>query len=166
MDTEPDPTSGEASDAGASPGTIAAPSPILFILTLIAGVLFNRIKSVRIAPTPWNRFVGVVLFTLGTILFVLAFKQMRDLGVSPDHEDEPPELLTDGPYRISRNPIYLGNCLQYIGLSLIANSVWAAGLIVPLLIYLNRVTKREEAYLEERFGDDFIQYRDDVGRWL
>lgn len=152
--------------------TIAAPSPVLFGLALVAGLLLDRIGSSGGTGTRThgtggpNRVVGVVSFVLGTVLFVATIGQMRRIDTSPDHADAPPELLTEGPFGYTRNPIYLGNCLQYVGLSLLADSRWAPRLLVPLMLYLDRVVEREEAYLRARFGNEFERYRHEVRRWL
>jgi protein-S-isoprenylcysteine O-methyltransferase Ste14 len=64
-------------------------------------------------------------------------------------------LVVDGIYRRTRNPLYLGLTLIYLGLGVAAGSLWAIGLVVPLLWVINvGVVKREERYLELKFGDD------------
>jgi protein-S-isoprenylcysteine O-methyltransferase Ste14 len=103
---------------------------------------------------------------MGVILFVSAILAMRRIETTPAHDDESPELLTEGVFRYSRNPIYLGQSLAYVGASLLLDSLWPLVTLVPLLWYLDRVIEREEAYLETAFGDEFDQSRDSVRRWL
>jgi len=159
-----EPASLDVSDA--HHGTIAAPSPILFVLTLIAGAVLDRLRPVGTVPRPWNRVVGIVSFALGSVLFVAAVRAMRRHETSPAHEDTPPALITSGPFRYTRNPIYVGNCLQHIGVALLLNNGWAVALTAPLMAYLDRVVTREEAYLEERFGEEFRDYSTEVSRWV
>ena len=73
----------------------------------------------------------------------------------------------DGPYRYSRNPIYVGFGITYAGFALAMDSPVALALLVPCLIVVDRfVIAREERYLEGRFGDAFRTYRNEVRRWL
>lgn len=147
-------------------GSILAPSPILLLLTFVFGVVLDRLKRVETLSRPWNVVVGGLSFAAGTALFVGAIRAMRSANTGPSHEDDPPRLVTDGVFGYSRNPIYLGNCLQYVGLSLLYNSSWPLLVLVPTVAYLDRVVDREEAYLESRFDEEFESYRENVRRWL
>lgn len=76
-------------------------------------------------------------------------------------------LVTDGPYRLSRNPMYRGLALLYGGLPLVFSVTWALPLLVPVLIYTQaRVIAPEERYLERAFGDAYHAYRARVRRWI
>ena len=76
-------------------------------------------------------------------------------------------LVTTGPYRITRNPGYLGLALLYAGIAALARAPWAYVTLVPALIVVDRaVIAREERYLQRRFGEDYLRYRARVRRWL
>jgi protein-S-isoprenylcysteine O-methyltransferase Ste14 len=76
-------------------------------------------------------------------------------------------LVTAGPYRFTRNPVYIGFVLVYFGLSIVLTSVWVLLLLAPVLVILQRgVVKPEEAYLERKFGDAYRAYEARVPRWL
>src|SRR5207247_9665301 len=76
-------------------------------------------------------------------------------------------LVVDGIYRRTRNPFYLGTTLVYLGLGVAAGSVWAIGLVVPLMWGINvGVVAREERYLERKFGDAYRAYKARGGRWI
>jgi protein-S-isoprenylcysteine O-methyltransferase Ste14 len=76
-------------------------------------------------------------------------------------------LVIEGPFRFTRNPMYLGLTLIYVGIAFAANSAWLLGLTAPLLIVMHfGVIVREEAYLERKFGDAYLQYRKTVRRWF
>ncbi|MFI5210728.1 MAG: methyltransferase family protein, partial [Gemmatimonadales bacterium] len=69
--------------------------------------------------------------------------------------------------RFSRNPMYVGMTLLYLGIALWANSLWPLLLLPAVLVVMRRgVIAREEAYLERRFGDEYRSYRARVRRWL
>lgn len=148
------------------PGSIIAPSPVVLLGTFLCGVAFDRRKRVESLPRPLNAIVGIACLVAGTGLFVGAIRTMRRAGTGPSHADEPASLLTEGVFGYSRNPIYLGNCLQYVGLSLLYNSLWPLVLLAPAVAYLDRVVAREERYLEATFDEEYRRYSDDVGRWF
>ena len=76
-------------------------------------------------------------------------------------------LVVDGIYGRTRNPLYLGMILVYLGLSVAAGSLWAIVLVVPLLWVINvGVIAREERYLERKFGDAYRAYKGRVRRWV
>lgn len=159
------PTS-DSDDNEPDPGSIIAPSPLLLLCTFVGGIVLDRVKRVEGVSRPWNIVIGGCSFVAGTVLFISAFRTMRRADTGPSHHDDPPELITAGVFEYSRNPIYVGNCLQYIGISLLYNSLWPIALLVPIVAYLDRVIDREEAYLEARFGGEFETYRENVRRWL
>jgi len=146
--------------------TMGAPPPLLALGALIAGVVLDRFIHVGLLPRRWNRRLGAAAILGGVGLVGAAAREMRRAGTSPDPADEPPELVTGGVYQISRNPIYVGLVLVYVGVSLLLDCLWPLVTLQPVLLYLRRVVQREEAYLEARFGTGFDQYRSSVRRWL
>ena len=76
-------------------------------------------------------------------------------------------LITDGPYRFSRNPSYVSLTLLYVGLGIILNNAWALLLVIPVLLVMHfGVVLREERHLEAVFGDEYVRYKSTVRRWL
>ena len=76
-------------------------------------------------------------------------------------------LVTEGPFRYSRNPIYVALTLLYVGVALLINALGILLLVVPALVMLRYgVIAREEAYLTRKFGDAYRQYTAQVRRWL
>lgn len=98
---------------------------------------------------------------------VAAVGRFRSAGTSLQPWEPTSTLITDGPFRFSRNPIYIGYTLLYLGVAFWVNSVWPLGLLPLVLWLMHRVViTREEAYLEGRFGDVYRAYRRRVRRWL
>jgi protein-S-isoprenylcysteine O-methyltransferase Ste14 len=92
---------------------------------------------------------------------------MRKSNTSVDPRETVNSLVTGGPYRFTRNPIYLGLFLIYLGFTLLAGTLW--GLIAsPFLIWTitQAVIHAEEIYLEEKFGEQYKQYRSRVRQWI
>ena len=76
-------------------------------------------------------------------------------------------LVTTGPYRLSRNPGYLGMALGYAGIAILFGALWALVPLVPTLVLIDRgVIRREERHLERRFGEQYSRYRAQTRRWI
>src|ERR1051326_7978762 len=76
-------------------------------------------------------------------------------------------IVTEGPFRFTRNPLYVGGTAAYIGLGLGFNLAWALILLVPMLFLLSwGIIRREERYLEKKFGETYLAYKTRVRRWL
>ncbi len=76
-------------------------------------------------------------------------------------------IVSSGPFRFSRNPLYLSLTTIYLGLTLAVNTWWGIVVLIPLLIVMHRgVVLREERYLEQKFGQSYRQYRSRVRRYL
>ena len=87
---------------------------------------------------------------------------------TPIRTDRPvPRLVTDGPFRYTRNPGYLGLTMLYAGIAVLRNSLWAI-LLLPLVLYViqRQVIGREERYLERTFGEEYLAYKARVRRWV
>ena len=87
---------------------------------------------------------------------------------TPIRTDRPvPRLVTDGPFRFTRNPGYLGLAMLYAGIALLRNSLWAI-LLLPVVVYViqREVIGREERYLERTFGEEYLAYKTRVRRWV
>jgi protein-S-isoprenylcysteine O-methyltransferase Ste14 len=111
--------------------------------------------------------VGRLAIIGGILLVGSAFWQMRKSNTSVDPRETVNSLVTGGPYRFTRNPIYLGLFLVYLGFTLLAGTLW--GLIAsPFLIWTitQAVIHAEEIYLEEKFGEQYKQYRSRVRQWI
>lgn len=165
----PGPSDSSRSSNGAEetpPGTILAPSPILTLVAFLIGIGIEQIWVTVLLPWIGTLIVGVPLVVVGSLLFGGAIWTMRAHDKHPSHSEDPPEVIRDGPFRYSRNPIYVGHSLVHVGASVLVNSLWPLVTLVPLLVYLRRVVQREETRLKALFGEAYDQYRRDVRRWL
>lgn len=157
----------QASDRD-NPGVIAPP-PLIFIGILLLALAFDWLVSGPGFGLPYmGRMVaGGVLCLGGLALILAAGKRFSDAGTNIQTRKPSTALVTTGIYRYSRNPIYLGMTLIYVGLSLFADSILAlAWLPLALIIMYNGVIRREERYLEAKFGEAYRAYRGRVRRWI
>jgi len=91
--------------------------------------------------------------------------EARGTNVRPDQPSL--AIVTDGPFRFSRNPMYLATTGLYLGLTLLVNTAWPLILLSPMLLVLHwGVIRREERYLEAKFGEPYRAYKSRVRRWV
>jgi protein-S-isoprenylcysteine O-methyltransferase Ste14 len=111
--------------------------------------------------------IGFALVIIGFVLGLMAFNEFRKARTTVDPHGSVSQVVTGGIYRFTRNPIYLGFLLMIVGLPLNSGLYWGL-LMAPLfVITLNRlVIEREEAYLQNKFKDQFTNYKSRVRRWL
>ncbi len=143
--------------------------PVFFLCFLVGGVVLHRWHPLSITGAPeWLRLslALVPILVAGTIA-VAGLARFHSAGTSHHPKAKPKVLLLRGPYRWSRNPLYLALLLLLSGLSLLLNNLWIL-LSVPVLFLLLRfmVVPREEANLKAAFGEDYAAYCRRVRRWL
>jgi len=156
-----------SSSAPDSPGVIVFP-PLLYVGTLLLGLGIHLLRPMHLASWAlWVRIIGAVLVVASGALSRWASGTMRRAGTNVLPNKPTLNIVTDGPFRFSRNPLYVAGALLYLGLTLICNSAWPLVLFVPLLVVLDwGVVRREERYLEAKFGDPYRAYKARVRRWL
>jgi len=145
---------------------VIAPPPLIYGVPLLLGLLVDRWAPWPLVAERLTVPAGLGLVLLGFVAIpaVLAFRKAR---THPEPWKPTKALVTVGPYRYSRNPMYLGFTLCYAGIAIWQNSVWPL-LALPVVIAVVRVgvIQREERYLEGLFGEDYRAYRAQVRRWL
>ncbi len=113
------------------------------------------------------RILGVVFALLGASLMTWAIVHQYKRGTDPNPFNETSALVTDGPYRYSRNPIYLADLLLQTGIGAAFAFEWTLPLLAVTWLGLRvLVIRNEERYLAELFGDEYLEYRQRVRRWL
>jgi protein-S-isoprenylcysteine O-methyltransferase Ste14 len=150
------------------PGVIALP-PLIFLGFLAAAAVLEAIVPLPVAVAhSLTRYVaGAVLAAGGFVMIATGTRRFVAAGTNVPPTLPTTALVVDGIYRRTRNPLYLGLSLIYLGLGVAAGSLWAIGLLVPLLWVINvGVVKREERYLERKFGDAYRDYKARVRRWI
>lgn len=143
--------------------------PILLLIHIGIAFLLNWLLPLPI-PTVIPKvyeWVGYGLVFTGLGFAFLAMNQFRKAHTTLDPHGSVSAVVTDGPYRISRNPIYFGLLCTLIGVPFVFGNFWGM-MISPFFIFtINRlVIKHEEAYLEEKFKDVYASYKSRVRRWL
>src|SRR5688572_6505172 len=148
---------------------VRVPPPLIFFGLVVIGPLVDRLFG--IAPLhiaqPLRSVMVLLLVAAGLMIVLAAIRNFARAGTRVEPWAPSSAIVSDGIYRFTRNPMYVGMALVVLGLALIIGSsasivmVGLAMLIVDLF-----VIRREEAYLEAKFGDEYRDYRARVRRWL
>ena len=146
---------------------VLAPPPLIYLGALGVGFGLDATIGTGSLPSAVAVPVGAASIMTGAGLlgsFLRAFQRAKT-PVDPYTPSE--AIVTDGPYRLTRNPCYLGMALTYAGIAIVANAPWA---LVPLPVAIavidRGVIAREERYLERKFGTPYVDYKRRVRRWL
>jgi len=141
--------------------------PVLYALALAAGLVVEEFWEFRSFPWSWRIGLAFVLLAPSVALIALTLSQFSVSETPFDVRKTATTLITDGPYRYTRNPGYVALTLLYLALGSLFGSVWVWLLAVPLLIAIDHlIVQKEEASLELAFGDEYRLYRSKVRRWL
>ena len=145
------------------------PPPIIFVGSILLGVVLGVVAPIS---SEWlsaslARLVGIPIVVISFILVGLTFREFRKVGTGFDSQDTVTALITGGPFRFTRNPMYLSGALLQLGLGIWLKNTWIALLLLPTILLINVLSiLPEERFLEERFGESYGEYRRRVRRWL
>ena len=142
--------------------------PPIYFLAAVALTLAMHFLVPLAVPIPFAwRFVGFLPIATGVVLNIAADRQFKRLSTTVKPLQRSSTLATDGVFRWSRNPMYLGMVLIVAGIALLEGSIGPWTVVAALAIVLDRVfVVPEEKMLKETFGDAFEQYCRRVRRWL
>jgi protein-S-isoprenylcysteine O-methyltransferase Ste14 len=141
--------------------------PLVYLAGIVIGFLATIWMPTKVVPNSVAWTVGGILICCGAILTCSAVLTFKNVGTTVRPDRAASTLVISGPYKISRNPMYLGLALAYLGIAIADQSVWALILLpVVLAIIQRRAIEPEEAFLEKRFGANYIRYKEKVRRWL
>lgn len=155
-------------DAGTA-GVVARP-PLLFLGALLVGGILDRLLPL-LAAIPGGDLVrwtaAGALILVGLALAAAGIRNFLRVGTPVPTNEPTRALVTAGIHGWTRNPIYLGFFLIYVGIGVGVQGAWILILTLPLAMTIRYgVVAREEAYLESRFGDAYRAYKARVHRWL
>ncbi len=146
---------------------VVAPPPLIYLFPLLLGLLLNRKLPVPFLPRTAARALGWSLLAGGISLMGWFEWAMRYAGTPANPYKPVANLATDGPFRYTRNPAYLSMAMIYAGISSLANALSSILLLPAALLVIQRgVIEREERYLEGKFGEEYLRYKEQVRRWV
>ncbi len=146
---------------------VIAPPRLIYLAPLLVGLRLHRVLPVAFRPRRLARILGWALLGSATVVeiwFVLTMARAR----TPINPTRPvARVVTSGPFRWSRNPSYLTFTMIYTGIASLVNTLWPMLLLpMTLLIIQRAVIEREERYLEQKFGEEYLRYKGRVRRWV
>lgn len=158
----------EANDSSRDNSGAVVRPPIAWVLAGAVGFLLDGVFPLPFLPPAMPAtWLGAILFLAGLALLIWAATTFRRAGTHIQTVQPTTTIVEEGPYRYSRNPIYVGMLLGLIGLALGFDSLWLLIMLVPFYLVIRYgVIAREEAYLERKFGDVYRAYKTRVRRWL
>ena len=146
---------------------VAAPPIVFLVGPFTAGIILHFVYSFHLVPFFVAHATGWALIVLGAALLSWSSITMARVGTSPGAYRPPSTLVVTGPFRFSRNPMYVSFVFIYAGVGLLFNALWVV-FFLPIVIFglQNGIIVRDERYLGRFFGDDYRSYLAKVRRWL
>ena len=141
--------------------------PLVYLISLLSGAAIQLATPLPFLPATFAVPLGVPLVVVAIALFAYSVRTFRSAGTPVPARKPTTVIVRTGPYRFSRNPIYLAFSLLQLGIAIWVNSVWLLATLVGAVALIHYVViRREEQYLERRFGAEYLDYKARVRRWL
>ncbi len=141
--------------------------PLVYLTSLVFGAVIHLVMPVPFLPGTLAVPFGVPLVAVAIALFLYSVAQFRAAGTPVTAREPTTVIVRSGPYRFSRNPIYLAFSVFQLGVAIWVNSVWLLATLIGAVVLIHYVViRREEQYLERKFGTEYLDYKSSVGRWL
>lgn len=137
---------------------------LILIPWMIIVVMF--VPVLKIINQPYNLF-GIILFLIGAMLVLMALAWFIKHKTPPNPNEKPRKLVISGVYRYTRNPMYFGGLLIFIGLAVITGSLLA--FLFPVIFFIiidSKTIVREEKQLAKLFGEEYKKYKEKVRKWI
>jgi protein-S-isoprenylcysteine O-methyltransferase Ste14 len=141
--------------------------PLVYLAAILIGVGLDIVHPLRWLPAEIAVWVGAALAIVALALFVASTRQFKRAGTPVPGNEPTTAIVQSGPYRFSRNPIYLAFSVLVLGIACWRNSIWLLGTLAAAVLLMSVVViPREERYLARRFDPEYLQYKARVRRWL
>jgi len=152
---------------GADRPQVVAIPPVIYAGAFGLGLILEGVGRTDVPGSVLRFGLGGLLLLLGFGLMGLALRAFRAVGTHVEVYRPATELVVTGPYRFTRNPIYIGMTVAYLGAGFLTDSLWVLVLALPALGVMHYgVVLREEAYLTPKFGERYQEYMRRVRRWI
>ena len=141
--------------------------PLVYLGSIALGLVLHFARPVSVLPRGVSPRFGLAVILLAIALFLFAIRTFRAAGTPVPGNRPTTTIVRTGPYRFSRNPIYLAFSLFQLGIALSVNSLWLVLTLLPAVALMSFVViPREERYLEARFTPEYSAYKASVRRWF
>jgi protein-S-isoprenylcysteine O-methyltransferase Ste14 len=141
--------------------------PLVYLISLVSGAVIQLATPLPLLPAALAVSVGPLVVVVAIALFLYSTATFRAAGTPVPARKPTTVIVRTGPYRLSRNPIYLAFSLLQLGIAIWVNSVWLLTTLVGAVALMHCVViPKEERYLERKFGAQYLDYKASVRRWL
>jgi protein-S-isoprenylcysteine O-methyltransferase Ste14 len=146
---------------------VLAPPPFIVFVIIIAGGAAGVIKNLHFISGNARFITGGAFMAVSLAIGFISYLKMKNSGTNIDVRKPATKVLKDGIYAYSRNPMYVGLILFLIAASILLDNLWIL-IFTPVFIAImwKGVIEKEERYLEEKFGDEYTDYKSRVRRWI
>jgi protein-S-isoprenylcysteine O-methyltransferase Ste14 len=148
---------------------VSFPPPVVFVSSILVGIACRYLAGPLAVPFERRLGLGagILVMLAGVALIFSARVLFLRTGQSPIPWKPTPELIFQGPYRVTRNPMYVGATVIVLGLGLALDNLWISALALPALAVVHVIAVLpEERYLSETFGEPYVRYLKQVRRYL
>jgi protein-S-isoprenylcysteine O-methyltransferase Ste14 len=141
--------------------------PLVYLFAILAAVVLNLIRPARFLPDGLRMLIGIPIVVAAIVLFRSSVRRFNAAGTPVPGNKPTTTIVRSGPYRWTRNPIYIAFSMLQLGIACLLNNPWAlASLVVAWGVMASVVIPKEERYLERRFGAEYLEYKAKVRRWI
>jgi protein-S-isoprenylcysteine O-methyltransferase Ste14 len=149
-----------------NPGVVMRP-PLLYGIAFVVVLALRWFWPMPIVDHTVATWLGLALVVFAVGIAMWGRRTMQAAGTNVDPHRPTTVIVKNGPFRFSRNPLYMALTLIFLGLSLVVNTWWGIVLLFPVLIIMHwGVVLREERYLDQKFGASYQEYRSKVRRYF
>ena len=157
----------EAQSVAIDHANVRVPPPVIYLTFLVSGIVMDSPWTSGQLSTPSDMVAGAVVLAVAVVLSLYCVPRHHKEGSNIEPWKPTTKIFSDGIYGRSRNPIYLAMALLFAGIALAAGSTMALVYLIPCLLVIHfYVIAREESYLEQKFGDEYLDYKARVRRWI
>ena len=155
--------------SGRDTAGVIAPPPLIFLAAAALGLGADWLLAIPPLGLPlllrWA--LAAVMFAGGLAIGLSAIRSFREAGTPPEPWEPTRAFVARGPYRFTRNPMYLGMALGLIAIGLAANSIGVLLMVPVTILVMNAgVIAREERYMSARFGAPYLEWKARTRRWI
>ncbi len=143
------------------------PPPLIFLIIMAVTFGINYLHPLTIGEAPFIGMLGKLFLLLSILILVYALYLFIKAKTHIEPWRPTSSIITSGLFAYSRNPIYFAFCTLTIGISIVLNNLWMLLGVIPsaYLVFIIAI-KKEEQYLEKKFGDEYLEYKNKVRRWI
>jgi protein-S-isoprenylcysteine O-methyltransferase Ste14 len=157
-------------ETGMDKANVRIPPPVISLAGICIGVIAHFLAvplAIPHMPLSFRICCGVFLGLGGLAAMGLSFNLFKRTGQKPEPWTPTPNLICNGTYRYSRNPMYIGLVLFQSGIGISTGVFWITVMVLPVLVAIcYMVVLPEEEYLQRKFGEEYLQYKSSVRRWI